>query len=403
MCLPVCPTYALTADERSSPRGRIRLIRSVADESLALSAEFAEEMHFCLDCQACQTACPAGVRYGDLVEEARNWVADAGLESAPLRLVKRFFLRGVLSSRSRTKAFGLLLRWYGQSGLREAVERSGLLSLLPATLGGRLLLLPHASDPFFDDAAPQSVPAVGERRGRVALLTGCIMNIAFADVHRDAVTVLARSGFDVVIPPGQGCCGALHGHNGDHAESARLARELSALLAGVQGDAVVVDSAGCAAHLKSYGSILPGEEQAAATAARTREITEFLHERGCARPARALGSSVTYHEACHLVHSQGISRAPRELLGSIPGTPMRELPEATWCCGSAGVYSVTRFDDAMALLDRKMANIASTGAQVVATANPGCHLQIAHGAARGGLALRVVHPVTLLRESTDPA
>jgi glycolate oxidase iron-sulfur subunit len=229
------------------------------------------------------------------------------------------------------------------------------------------------------------------------------MNIAFADVHRDAVTVLARSGFDVVIPPGQGCCGALHGHNGDPGEAGRLAGQLSSLLAGVEADAVVVDSAGCAAHLKGYASILPGDADAAALAARTREITEFLHEQGCARPVNDLGTSLTYHEACHLVHSQGISRAPRELLASIPGEPLRELPEATWCCGSAGIYNVTRSDDATALLDRKMANIALTGARVVATANPGCHLQIAHGARRAGLDLRVVHPVTLLRESTDPA
>ena len=402
LCLPVCPTYALTADERSSPRGRIRLIRSVADGSLALSDAFAEEMHFCLDCQACQTACPAGVRYGELVEEARNWVADAGLEPRVVRSLKRWFLRGVLSSPSRLRLFGRVLFLYERTGLREAVERSGLLSLLPHALAGKLLLMPHGAEQPFDATVGSVVPAVGERKGRVGFLTGCVMNVAFPGVHDDAVTLLSRSGYEVVIPPAQGCCGSLHAHNGDPEEAHRLARQIVAQFAPLGLDAIVVDSAGCAAHVKAYATLLPGDAAAAKVASICREITEFLAAAGFATPGREVPERITYHDACHLAHSQGITREPRTLLGTLPGAQIAELTESTWCCGSAGIYNVARYDDSMAMLDRKMGHIKATGATIVATANPGCHLQLEHGARRCGLALRVVHPVTLLREATDP-
>lgn len=402
MCLPVCPTYALSAQEQSSPRGRIRLIRSLADGTLELSRTFADEMEFCLDCQACQTACPAGVEYGELVEEARQWVADAGLEPFAARVAKRIILRGVLSSPFRTRLLGRLLRLYQRTGLREAVERSGILSLFSPSAEARHAMLPRASDAFFSDTSPELIRAKGKRRGAVAFLTGCVMDIAFADVHRQAVDLLAHNGYDVVVPRGQTCCGALHGHNGDLPEARRLARETVAAFSRVGADALVVDSAGCAAHIKAYGSLLSGDparEAAAGLAAKTREITEFLFQIGFIPPTNRCEATVTYHEACHLVHSQKISREPRAILASLPGAALDELPEATWCCGSAGIYNVTRFDDSMKLLDRKMRNIASTGADIVATANPGCHLHIEYGMRRAGLSMRVKHPVSLLHES----
>ena len=403
MCLPVCPTYALTSQEQSSPRGRIRLIRSVADGSLSISPGFAEEMEFCLDCHACQSACPAGVQYGELVEDAREWVAEAGLESFAVRWVKLLFLRGVLSSPLRTKLFGRLLRFYERCGLREALECSGLLTLFPPEVSRRHQMLPHASHVFFDESLPELLPAAGAARGSVTFLSGCIMNIAFAGLHREVVDVLTHNGYEVIIPKDQVCCGALHGHNGDRSEARRLAKRTIDVFTRHSADALVVDSAGCAAHLKAYGTLLADDPSYAPRAERlagmTREITEFLAAGGFAAPTSPLAERVTYHEACHLVHTQKISREPREILASIPGVSLAELPESTWCCGSAGIYNVTRYDDSMKLLERKMGHIASTGANIVATANPGCHLQLQAGIRNSGLGMRVMHPVSLLHQS----
>ncbi len=402
MCLPVCPTYALTAREESSPRGRIRLIRSVSDGSLECSPAFADEMNFCLDCQACETACPAGVHYGELVEEAREWVAEAGLDSLVTRWTKRLFLRGILSSHRRTTMFGRFLRFYDWSGLREAVDRSGILTLFSRRLAERHQLIPRASAVFFDEVARERIPAIGMRRGSVTFLSGCIMNIAFTELHEQAVDLLTLNGFDVIVPKRQPCCGALHGHNGDRSEARRLARETVDLFSSCPSDSLVVDSAGCAAHIKSYGTLLEDDPEYAARArelaASTREITEFLSQRGYAQPTVPVPSTVTYHEACHLVHSQHISREPREMIASVPGVIVAELPEATWCCGSAGIYNITRFDESMELLERKASHIASTGAEIVVTANPGCHLQIEHGLRKRGLDIRVMHPIGLLHK-----
>lgn len=243
----------------------------------------------------------------------------------------------------------------------------------------------------------------GDIRGRVAFLSGCIMNVAFADVHRDAVDVLLKNGFEVLIPKDQGCCGSLHAHNGEMNNAKRLARKLIEIFERYEFDALIVDSAGCGAFMKEYSRIFADEPiyagRAAKLSAKVKDISEFLIEVGLTRKPGPLNKKITYHEACHLVHTQKVSKQPRQLIQMIPGVEFVELPEATWCCGSAGIYNVVRYDDSMKILDRKMKNVISTDAEIVVTANPGCHLQIQYGIKRSGLKMEVLHPVSLLAKS----
>ena len=316
-----------------------------------------------------------------------------------------FFLRGVLGSSFRTKLFGRILRWYQQLGLREAVERSNILNLFSSKCADKHRMLPHISNKFFDETIPEIIPPKGERRGSVAFLSGCIMNIAFADVHQDSIEVLTSNGFEVIVPQSQPCCGSLHGHNGDVQKARELARKTIDMFDRYSFDTLVVNSAGCGAFLKEYGRLLADDPQYAQRAnqlaGKVKDITEFLTESGFALPESPITQKVTYHEACHLVHTQQISKQPREIIASIPGIGFVELPEATWCCGSAGIYNVTRYDDSMKMLDRKMGNLASTHADIVVTANPGCHLQLQCGIKKMGLDMTVMHPVSLLKKAYD--
>ena len=405
MCLPVCPTYNLTFREESSPRGRIRLIRSVHDGTIGLTDEFVDEMNFCLDCQACQTACPAGVQYGSLVEDARHQMYEKKREPFRIRLLKFLFLQGIIVSKSRTKLFGRLMRVYEASGLRDAVERSNILKLFSPNIHAKHQLLPHASKYFFDEDIPELLPSTATKRGTVGFLSGCIMNISFSDIHRDAIEVLRANGFDVIIPKQQVCCGSLHGHNGDISTAKELAQKNIDAFEKFQFDAFVIDSAGCGAFIKEYAALLADDPsyalQATELSKKTEDITEFLIRVGRTTPQKALHLKVTYHEACHLVHTQKISQQPRELIKSIPGIEFVELPEATWCCGSAGMYNVVRFEDSMKFLERKTTNLATTTADIVVTGNPGCHIQLQHGIKQRGLHMEVVHPVTLLRRAYE--
>lgn len=400
LCLPSCPTYDMTLDERSSPRGRIRLIRSVLDGSLEPGRAFADEMNFCLDCRACETACPAGVRYGELVEYARALVRDRGLEPPLLRLRKFILLRLILRSARTFGVFAALMRFYRRSGLRDALEGSGLLHLLPAALRRSVLSLPDVAGPPFLADAPGVVAAKGERRGRVGLLTGCVMNVSFQEVHRQTAELVSRAGYDVVIPRGQFCCGSLHAHNGDRGHAAALASStIRAFPPGL--DAVVVNSAGCGAFMKEYGRFFsadPAESgRAASFAAGVADASEFLDRVGAATAGGAGPCRVTYHDACHLAHAQGISKAPRTLLAAVPGVELVEMRDSSRCCGSAGIYNILRPEDSDALLARKVESILATGARVVVTGNPGCHLQIERGLREAGSDVVVSHPVTFLR------
>jgi glycolate oxidase iron-sulfur subunit len=412
LCLPSCPTYLETRRERNSPRGRISLMRAIADGELETTKAFAKEMDYCLGCLACTTACPAGVDYGTLFEAGRAQSERSGAASGPLRgLVRSFSLRFLLFRPRALHAAGRLLWLYEASGFRRLLRRSGLFSLLPRRLGE----LERQAIPIrrhFSDAVIAAVEKPrGPARHRVALLSGCIQDVAFSDVNRATVDVLLENGCEVATPRGQSCCGSLHAHNGDLEAARQLARRQLESIDPGQYDAIISNSAGCGSHLKRYGHLLAGDPEfagrAAAWSARMRDISEWLVEIGFRRPltppAGAQPVAVTYHEACHLCHGQKITDQPREVLRAIPGVELRECPESTMCCGSAGVYSLTQPVTSGWLRDRKVGHIRSTGAAIVATANPGCQLLIqqglAMGAGNGRGHPRVVHPAVLLAEA----
>jgi glycolate oxidase iron-sulfur subunit len=404
MCLPTCPTYDATGRERHSPRGRIALMRAVADGELEVSPTFADEMSYCLGCLACETACPAGVQYGVLFETARSDIREAGVGRS---LTRRFWtavtLRFLFLRPRMLRAAGRLLRWHQRSGLEALTRRLGLTRLLPADLR-RLEPQAPVIAPRFSNALirPREEPG-GAARYRVALLTGCVQDLVFPDVNRDTADVLLANGCAVDTPPVQPCCGSLHAHNGELELAATLARRLIDLVPPDRYDAIITNAGGCGSHLRHYGPLLAGDpayaERARLWDAKLRDIQEWLVAIGCRAPQAPpfdRPATVTYHESCHLAHGQKISRQPRIVLQLLPDVTLTELPEASWCCGSAGIYAITQPAQAEALLERKVRHVQSTGASIVATANPGCLMQIARGLKQAGTPVDVVHPISLL-------
>ena len=409
MCLPTCPTYDATLMERSSPRGRIAMMRAVAEGRLEVGETFADEMYFCLGCLACQTACPAGVDYGQLIETARAEVERSGVLAAPGRsAVRGFMLRWLFTSRRQLHALGRLLRIYQRWGLERAVRGLGLLRLAPRRLRELEPLTPRVSTRFTHELFASRYEARNPQAPslRVGLVSGCVQDLAYAEVNADTIEVLQTNGCEVVLPPGQQCCGSLHGHNGEVDSARRLARaNLDAFdLDGL--DAVVVNAGGCGSHVKHYDRLLTGDgayrTRAAEWSRKVRDVHELLVDigprppRGCLRGADGGCLRVTYHESCHLAHGQGVSQAPRQVLAAIPGLELVELAESDWCCGSAGIYNITQPEMSAALLERKLKHLGATGAEVVATGNPGCVVQIEVGLRRRGETVRVEHPVSLL-------
>jgi glycolate dehydrogenase iron-sulfur subunit len=408
LCLPSCPTYLETGKERHSPRGRISLMRAIADGELGATRRFADEMSYCLGCLACTTACPAGVDYGTLFETSRA-EAERSVPSGPARSFIRFFTLRFLLCRPRAlRLQGRLLRFYESSGMRRLLRKSGIFSLLPRRIGELDMQAIPIRRQFSDEIIAAVEKPISASRHNVALLTGCIQDIAFSDVNRATADVLLANGCTVVTPRSQSCCGSLHAHNGDMETARNLARRQIDSVDPTRLDAIISNSAGCGSHLKRYGHLLADDRayagRAAAWSAKVRDISEWLVEIGFRSPnppaSGAEPMAVTYHEACHLCHGQKITAQPREILRAIPGVELRECAEATMCCGSAGVYSLTQPRTAGWLRDRKVSNIRLTQAGVVATGNPGCQLQIQQGLALDGVgAPRVVHPVVLLAEA----
>jgi glycolate oxidase iron-sulfur subunit len=404
MCLPTCPTYDQTKQERNSPRGRIALMRAVADGVLDVSHEFAEEMSYCLGCLACQTACPAGVNYAELFETARSDIERQNAQRGVARQFWRAVTLGFLFMNPAALRFtGRLLGFYQRSGLEALTRRTGIIRLLPGGLRRLEPQTPRIAPKFSNSLIPAHQTPSGTTRYRVALLTGCVQDLVFPDVNRDTADVLLANGCSVDTPPVQPCCGSLHAHNGDLERARVLARRMIDLFPPDRYDAIITNAGGCGSHLRRYAPLLHDDstyrERAVVWDRKLRDIQEWLIEIGCRAPETSpfdQPAAVTYHESCHLVHGQKISREPRAVLRLLPGVSLVELPESTWCCGSAGVYAITQPEQAERLLGRKTANIVGTGAEWVATANPGCHLQIARGLDAAGTRIKVAHPVSLL-------
>ncbi len=405
LCLPTCPTYTATKIERHSPRGRISLMRAIADGRFEMSKTFAEEMYFCLGCLACMTACPAGVNYAEMFEHARAEAEESGLLSSPKRnLIRSFAIRWLFMDLARLRSIGRLLRLYQRVGLQTLVRRSGVLKLFPSRLRELEALTPVIQPVFSADLISPVTPARGQKKYRVAMLTGCAQDLIFSDINRDTVEVLSRNGCEVVTPSRQLCCGSLHAHNGEWKLAQDLARKQIDRFPPEQFDAIITNAGGCGSHLKHYRKLLAEDpayrQRAEAWDQKVRDINEWLIAIGLEPPPNhAPAQVVTYHESCHLAHGQKITAEPRQLLQAIPNLRLVELPESSWCCGSAGIYNLIQPEMAGQLLERKLDHIRSTGATTVATANPGCLLQLVNGAKQRGLKLRVVHPVTLLAES----
>lgn len=406
LCLPTCPTYDATKLERNSPRGRIALMRAIADGRLEATRAFADEMYFCLGCLACMTACPAGVNYAELFEHARAEAEQSGVMKSPERnAIRRFTLQWLFMDQRRLQLVGLAMRMYQQLGLQTLVRRSGVLKLFPKRLRELEAITPPVRAEFSDALINPVTPASGPRKYRVAVLTGCAQDIIFSDVNRDTVEVLARNGCEVITPPEQVCCGSLHAHNGEWELAQQLARKQLDQFPPDQFDAIITNAAGCGSHLKHYSKLLEGDPLYHARAElwdkKVKDIHEWLAQIGITPPPAidAPKQTVTYHEACHLCHGQKITAQPRQVLRAIPSLKLVELPESTWCCGSAGIYNLIQPEMADELLERKLKHIKVTRATVVATGNPGCLLQIINGAKAQDMALRVVHPITLLAEA----
>jgi glycolate oxidase iron-sulfur subunit len=404
MCLPTCPTYDETTHERNSPRGRIALMRAVADGELPLTEGFADEMSYCLGCLACQTACPAGVNYAELIETARSDVERANVRGGVGRAFWRRITLGYLFMHPRAlRMAGRLLRAYQRSGLDILARTMGATRLMPAALRRLEPQAPRVAPTFSDGLIAEEERPTGKVRYRVALLTGCVQDLVFPSINRDTADVLLANGCAVHTPPLQPCCGSLHAHNGERDLARTLARRMLDLMPPDRYDAIITNAGGCGSHLRHYFPLLSDDEAYAGRArqwdAKVRDIHEWLVAIGYRPPAAAPfdgPAQVTYHDSCHLAHGQKVVNQPRVILQSLKGVSFVELAEAAWCCGSAGIYNITQPEQSQKLLDRKVRNVLATGAGVVATANPGCQLQIARGLRHADTRVDVCAPVTLL-------
>ncbi len=402
LCLNSCPTYRELGLEMDSPRGRIYQMKRVAEGEAPIDASYVNHIDLCLACRGCESACPSGVEYGRLVEAARAQIEETVERPWPTRLLRNFVFRFLLPSRRALEIAGTMLLLYRISGLQRLVRATGLLKRL-GRLGRAEALAPAAQFPSFYRYYGRTLAAEGERRRRVALLGGCIANIAFARLNEATVRVLRRNGCDVTIPDDQTCCGALHVHAGVKDEAQRLARINIAALVDAGFDAILTNAAGCGSTLKEYGYLLEDDpewaEKARRFSAQMKDVTEFLYELGLDPRLGPLHVTATYQDACHLRHGQKIAEAPRALLRAIPELKYREMERADICCGSAGIYNVVQQEMASALLENKMAAVEATGAEVIAAANPGCILQLAAGVRAKGTPVRVAHVIELLDEA----
>jgi len=437
-CLPTCPTYAVLGVEMDSPRGRIYQMQAVAEGRLEISDDFIEHMNCCLGCRACETACPSGVQFGKLIEAAREQIhlevdtiapqegADThGSEeyesllspttnvnnaSIAAKLLRQFFFGLMLPSRSVLTLVFAGLKLYQRSGLQTLVRRTGLLdavNALPTPFQGQLkipeALMDSATGAVIQQQLPEITPAIGPRRYRVGMISGCIMDQIFRNINDATIRVLTANGCEVITPTQQICCGALHVHAGEAERGRALAKHNIDVFEQYNCDAIIINSAGCGSTLKEYVHLLRDDptyaERAQAFSEKVKDISEFLAGIELNRAMGPVERTVTYHDACHLVHGQKIRQQPRQLLKAIPGIKLVDLKEADWCCGSAGIYNISNQEMGHELLERKMNNVSATNASVLATGNPGCMMQIAMGVRERGLDMTVMHPVQLLDEA----
>ncbi len=405
LCLNDCPTYRLWHLEGDSPRGRIRQMVLVENGDLPISHTFVDHLDKCLACRACETSCPSGVEYGKLLEHARARIESEYRRPFFVRLTRELVFNRLLPYPGRIRLAASLLRFYQRSGLQALARRSGILNLLG--LARREQLLPQIDKNYFYPQLGKTFPAIGPRRARVAFFAGCIANVTFTALNEATIRVLSANGCEVVVPGAQLCCGALAAHAGERETARTLARRNLIAFSGGEFDAIITNAAGCGSTLKEYDHLFAADEPEYAAAVRfrdkMRDVTEFLASLGLTASMQSVPVRVTYQDSCHLLHGQKVREAPRKLLTAIPGVEFVELPYSELCCGSAGVYNVTQTEASLELLADKMIQAKKTGATIVATANPGCLLQIRAGVQIHDTGQEVLHVVELLDRAIDSA
>lgn len=398
LCLESCPTYEQTGQEQHSPRGRVHLIKSVAEGRLVVDEEFYDPVFLCLDCRACTTACPADVNVGGLIEEARGQIWQAMPLTGWKKTISDFFLEGVFPNPKRMQSLASLLKFYQKSGLQKVAQKTKAINILPKQLAEMEAVLPEVTEPVRKKYKNVDViKAKGESKGEVSLLTGCVMDALYGEINEATINVLTRNGNDVTIPKNQTCCGALHVHAGDRETGRKLAKQNIEAFA--NSEKVIVNAAGCGAMLKEYPELFKDDpewrEKAEEFSKKVEDISKHLVDTGYEKPKGKINGRVTYHDACHLAHGQGIRQEPRELIDDIPGLEVVPMCNSDRCCGSAGIYNITQPEMANAILESKMTNVPDD-VDMVVMGNPGCMLQMALGVKRHGNNQKIVHTVQLL-------
>lgn len=407
-CQPACPTFRETGYEAASPRGRIALMKAVADGVLQPDQDFVDQMNLCLGCRACEPACPADVHYGQLIEQAREAIEDHHKETDKyplwIRTMRTVAFKKIFPHQSRMYKVGKLMRFYQKSGLRKLTRGMGIMKLFPAHMAEMEEILPEATGRGLVDAMGTFVPAKQEAKLKVGMFRGCIMDVLFHETNVNTVELLTTAGCDVVIPPNQNCCGALHAHSGERELARELARKNIRVFKEAGVDLIISNAGGCGAMLQEYDHLLKDdpqwEQDAIWFAERVKDISDALVAINERLEFKPLNKRITYQDSCHLRNGMKVISPPRQMLRSIPDSQYVELFEADRCCGSAGIYNVVQPEMSGQLLEEKMGHVGKTQADILVTSNPGCLLQMKLGIHRAGLEgkMEAVHIVDLLAQ-----
>lgn len=405
-CLPACPTYMSWGDEMDSPRGRIDLMKGLQEGTVALDESVVGHLDACLGCMSCVTACPSGVQYDLLIESTRAKIEHEYQRPAEDKALREaIFALFPYPDRLRVLAYPLFFA--AKSGLQGLIRKAGLTKLLPKRLAAIEALSPEVTREELTETLPAFSAALGERRGRVALIAGCVQRVFFPGVNASTVRVLNAEGYDVLVPEGQGCCGALSLHAGREEEAEGFAAKLIARFEYEAFDHIIINAAGCGSTLKQYGELFAADDamrdRAQAFASKVADINEFLASIEPRAKRGPMKARVAYHDACHLAHAQRIRSQPRALLRGIPELELLEIPSGEQCCGSAGVYNLLQPESAHEIGVRKVENVLSTKPELLASANPGCTLQIQSILRERGIELPAMHPIQILDRSIQAA
>ncbi|MCY1117689.1 (Fe-S)-binding protein [Bacillus safensis] len=407
-CLPSCPTYIESGQQEThSPRGRIALMKAVRDGVIEPDEDVEHSLNLCLGCRACEPVCPSGVKYGRLLEDARDIIQQHKKQSIPVKLVRRVVFKGLFPSQSRMRKAAGLLRFYQTSGLQTAARKTGMLKVLPLHL--RLMEQALPKVPRQQKSRLTEYKAAGPARKRVAFFTGCLMDTVFSTTNEATIQLLQLAGCDVIVPPIQACCGALHGHSGEKEQAKQLAKRNIEAFEEIDADAIVMNAGGCGAFLSDYDHLLCDDpdfqKRSEVFSKKITDISDILVELEFHRrmPLALPEQVITYQDSCHLRNGMGVQHAPRVLMKAIQGVSFKEMKDSGRCCGSAGIYNILQPKMSMQILDHKMTEASQTKAAAIVTSNPGCQLQMAAGIKRSGHSpsMRAVHLADLLLEAVQ--